>query len=167
MPERKVGGVDDTPITTYWQYKLPDEDADIKPETREKIKKITKGQEWKGTYLMAFKRVDKDDKGNEKITYTHLLKLENGKKETIKGSTGLNRDLALLGTGKTVRIVFLGTGKKKPMKKPPFIFDVFEVLPDAPTPSEDDAEELETATNVAATEPEAEESEEFDSEIPF
>jgi hypothetical protein len=112
--ERKVSGVDSDPINFYYQYKKPDKPHD-------KVKVMTKGQEWRGVYQFTF--VDEEYQSK-----THLIKTENEGKITIKGSTGLNNSLSTLGVGKEVRIVYLGTGKRKPGRKPPYLFDVFEVL---------------------------------------
>jgi hypothetical protein len=118
--ERKVQDVDSEPINFYYQYKKPDKPHD-------KVKVITKGQQWKGVYQYMF--VDEEYENSK----THLLRTEAEGKITIKGATSLNNKLASLGFGKEVRIVYLGTGKRKPGRKPPYLFDVFEVLPeDAP-----------------------------------
>lgn len=149
--ERKVGGLDNTPITEYWQFNPPKADA----KSIEKIKVLTKGMEFKGKYLFTF--VDEEMDGAQ----THLLKLEDGRKVTVKGAGSLNSALAELGTNKSVRIVFQGKGKsKKKGRRPPYLFDVYEIVPDAPATEATEAYE-ENNTNEDSTD------EDFSEEVPF
>lgn len=158
MKERKISSsgkeFDQTPITTYFQFE-PAKTA------HEKVKVLKKGQEIRGEYQHTFINEEFD-------TQTHLFKLDTGEKVTVRGCTSLNTALDTLSKGANVRLVFLGKGKAKPGRRPPWIFDVFETV-------SDDAEDAPVTTKAqkskAAPAPEVEEDladdEELDEPLPF
>lgn len=117
MSERKLGR-SSAPITTYYQFK-----PSSKPNP--KVKVLTKGQEFVGTYKHRFINEENDITNN-------LIELTSGEAVTIKGCTGLNKDLDEAGKNTKVRIVFKGEGKKQPGKHAPWLFDVFLIENDSP-----------------------------------
>lgn len=142
--------LDTTPVAVYYQFKEPE-----KPHP--KVKVLKKGQKFTGTYLHTFK----DDAGEYQ---THLFQTNEEGKITLKGCTGLNKDLATLSRNTPVEVTYLGVGKKKPGRRAPYRF---EVLADTdafgkPSPTGKSPEEEETLDNE-----ETSAEEEFDSEVPF
>lgn len=113
MSERKMvkrSRTSSDPINFYYQ---PGKITKPHP----KVKQLKKGQVIAGQYETSFVN-------EEWGTKTHLIKTEAEGKVTVKGGQGLNDDMEGIPRGTYVEITYRGTGKAKPGRRPPYIFDV-------------------------------------------
>lgn len=118
MSERKMeklGGGSTTerePILAYYKFKEPN------PEYP-KEKQFKKGDSFKGTYQHTFIKTTDDGY----VYKDHLIKDESKGQLTLANCTALS-DLEGLARGTYVEIEYLGKGKAKPGKRPPYLFSV-------------------------------------------
>lgn len=110
----KISGGGREPIDTYYQFK---------PAEHPKVKVLAKGQEIVGVF--EYTHV-------EGMYKNHIIKTENEGKVQVKGCFSLNTRLETLSVGARVKIVYLGKGKAKPNKLPPYLFEVYLLEATAP-----------------------------------
>jgi hypothetical protein len=108
-----------------------------KPEkAHPKVKVLEKAQTFTGTYQHTFREETVNEAGQPQVRLTHLIYDETLDAITIPGCKSLNEALESVKRGTRLEIVFQGRAAKSKnpknkMRKPPYIFDVYELPDDA------------------------------------
>lgn len=161
MRKKLTSDFEKKPVQTYYNFKTPE-----KPHP--KVKVLEKGQKFIGSFQHTFVEDMPAEDGKVQQKKTHLIYDDTLGALTIPGCKSINDALLTVKRGTRVEIEFLGKGKKnpkKPMRKAPYLFEVWDISPDVAPVTGSNAEE--TDSGDESEEAEESRTEADDTEIEF